>query len=128
MTILNLSATVSTPKVLVTDEMFQINGETRPENPKQFYDQVFAALNKVADQLKQNGNASYHFEFDFEYISTSSLVMVKKLLMEIKTLQDMHPNTNACWLYYHLDEDMRLLGEEMVLITEMKMDVTERES
>ena len=128
MTILNLTATVSTPKVLVTDEMFQITGETRPENPKQFYDEVFVALNKVADHLKQDTNVVYCFEFDFEYISTSSLVMIKKLLMEIKTLQDTHSNTSASWLYYHMDEDMRLLGEEMVLITEVKMDVSKRES
>ena len=127
MTILNLSSSVSTPRVLVTDEVFQITGETRPENPKQFYDQVFTALNKVVDHLKQNKNVAYRFEFDFEYISTSSLVMIKKLLMEIKTLQDTHSNTSACWLYYHMDEDMRLLGEEMVLITEVKMDVAKRE-
>jgi hypothetical protein len=127
MTILNLSSTISTPRILVTDEVFQISGETRPENPKQFYDEVFAALSKVADHLKHDNNVAYRFEFDFEYISTSSLIMIKKLLMEIKTLQDTHSNMGACWLYYHMDEDMRLLGEEMVLITEVKMDVAKRE-
>ena len=76
--------------------------------------------------FKENKVYTYHFNFDFEYISTSSLVMLKKLLMEIKSLQDQYPLISVSWIYYQMDEDMRLVGEEMVLITEVKMEVKER--
>ena len=126
MSILNLSASVSTPKLFVDNEHLNICGETKPENSKQFYDQVFNALTEVEKLFKENKVYTYHFNFDFEYISTSSLVMLKKLLMEIKSLQDQYPLISVSWIYYQMDEDMRLVGEEMVLITEVKMEVKER--
>ena len=126
MILLELEETVSTPKVFIDKDGFSISGETRPENPRKFYDQVFEALKKV-DQLLADGSiSSYEFLFDLEYISTSSLVMLKKLFNELRTIQDKYENVSSAWLYYEMDEGMKLLGEELRLITKVDMEVKQR--
>ena len=126
MILLELENTVSTPKVFIDKDCFSISGETRPENPRKFYDQVFDALNKV-DQLLADGSiSSYEFLFDLEYISTSSLVMLKKLFNELRSIQDKYENVSSAWLYYEMDEGMKLLGEELRLITKVDMEVKQR--
>ena len=126
MILLELEETVSTPKVFIDKDRFSISGETRPENPRKFYDQVFDALNKVDELLADGSISSYEFLFDLEYISTSSLVMLKKLFNELRTIQDKYENVTSAWLYYEMDEGMKLLGEELRLITKVDMEVKQR--
>ena len=126
MILLELEETVSTPKVFIDKDRFSISGETRPENPRKFYDQVFDALNKVDELLADGSISSYEFLFDLEYISTSSLVMLKKLFNELRTIQDKYENVSSAWLYYEMDEGMKLLGEELRLITKVDMEVKQR--
>ena len=70
--------------------------------------------------------SSYEFLFDLEYISTSSLVMLKKLFNELRSIQDKYENVSSAWLYYEMDEGMKLLGEELRLITKVDMEVKQR--
>ena len=126
MNILNITGTISTPTISVDDTLFIISGETRPENPKKFYESVFSSLEEIRLKLADRAILDYKFSFDFEYISTSSLVMIKKLLMEISELQKIHAFISVDWKYYEIDEDMQMLGEELSEITDLKMNIVLR--
>lgn len=123
MKILNVQGTISTPEIIVNDSQFLINGETRPENPKKFYEPVFLALDQIKEGLNKSLLKEFQFTFDFEYISTSSLVMIKKLLIEIYSLKKDYSFINVQWKYYEMDEDMQMLGEELSEITGLEMDI-----
>ena len=123
MNILNIEGTISTPAISVDEVSFVLSGETRPENPKKFYEAVFSSLEQIHSKLTNEAISNYKFLFDFEYISTSSLVMIKKLLMELSKLQKDHPFISVEWRYYEMDEDMQMLGEELAEITGLNMDV-----
>lgn len=73
---INFEATKSTPDVRYKDGVFILSGQSYPENALQFYQPIMKWLQEYLEQL--NGAAC--FEFNLEYMNTSSSKCIMDLI------------------------------------------------
>ena len=79
-----------------------IKGESRLENPREFYEELYA---KIKSDMK---NTPPKFvECQFEYISSSSILSIIGFLKKIND----EFQVKIVWYYEKLDEDILELGE-----------------
>lgn len=110
MDILKIDRKKGTPEVILDYEnkIFEINGESYPENSDKFYFPVIKWISEyckdITKELKLNINLTY--------FNTSSS---KALLDIFDILKDFHQNdgnTSVNWYYYSDDESSKENGEE----------------
>ncbi|MCT4581157.1 MAG: DUF1987 domain-containing protein [Flavobacteriales bacterium] len=117
----NIEQTKITPKVsLKLDEgSFIIEGDSRPEDVMEFYTPIlewFAELEHSCIAASHE-KFSYSTIFALEYLNSSSVIFVSKLLKQLMTLSTLeNVDLNVLWLYIEHDEEMKELGEEFKVI------------
>lgn len=95
--------------------IFEIKGESRPENTGKFYDSILSWLASYEDYLKINpSNEKLSFHFKLEYFNSTSAKFILDMLRQLETIrmQKSAPNISIHWHHDKLDEDMRDSGEE----------------
>lgn len=109
-------ATESTPHIIfdVTKNVFEMKGESRPENTKAFYDPVIDWVKKFCAQTLEQKNRTQKISFTifFEYFSSSS---AKYLMNIFARLEELHKNNipvEVKWVFNDIDIEMQEAGEE----------------
>ena len=117
-----VEATKMTPQIIldVQNQTFSMTGNSRPENPMQFYKPMFDWLNAyiptASDKLV--------FEVKMDYFNTSTskiLLDLFELFEKLATSKDIH----VIWYYQSDDEEMQEAGEELLDLVELSYEIKE---
>lgn len=107
------------PKVVFdpTKNIFEISGESRPENTSKFYVPLLLWLEQYQSVLywekdKFGQSAPKVFEFKFDYFNSTSAKFIMDVLMQLDKMAQDGYNIKAKWFYDKRDEDMKESGEE----------------
>lgn len=114
-----LEATQTTPKVLLDSEnnLFEISGESRPENTAKFYNPIISWFNNYRSVLYF---ANTHFgkapkvsiDFKFDYFNSTSAKFILDIFFEIEKMHKEGYEAEIHWYYDKRDTDMKVAGEE----------------
>ena len=111
-----IEATGITPKITFdpVNRIFEISGESRPENVREFFEPIIKWLEDYCLELTSMGNIDpLIFRIFMEYFNSSS---AKYFLYITKKLQNFVASgipVTVEWCYISEDEDMKETGEEM---------------
>ena len=107
------------PKVVLdpVNNIFEISGESRPENTSKFYVPILTWLEQYLNFLywekdKFGASAPHIFEFKFDYFNSTSAKFIMDVLMQLDKMASDGYNVQAKWHYDKRDEDMKESGEE----------------
>ena len=117
---LKIEATDSSPRVEFnyTTKVYEITGESRPENASQFYLPILAWLDRFNDFAHELPAESkdVNFKFDMEYMNSISMKFLFEILKKLETLKDKGCTIKVEWYYNQRDEDIKENGEEFATI------------
>jgi hypothetical protein len=124
-----IDQTSFTPKVIFDPEkkIFQISGESRPPDVREFYDKVLSWLNEfrlhitASDQKKD----PIVFSFNFEYFNSSSAKLILDMCKVLASLSQKEVNITIEWCYEKEDIDMLEVGKEMSRIVKFPFKYVE---
>ena len=107
---LHIEGTSHTPTIILNKEkeIFEISGQSLPENVATFYAPVFEWLDKYAKE--PNEKSVVHFKM--EYFNTASSKMIYEILNKFDELFNAGHETKIIWNFDEDDEDMEEAGEE----------------
>ena len=119
MNALLIDPTDFSPKVMFdpTQNLFEISGESRPENTSKFYVPILQWLEQYQNVLyweKDNGGQRgiRTFEFKLDYFNSTSAKFIMDVLMQLDKMAQDGCDIKAKWFYDKRDEDMKESGEE----------------
>ncbi len=117
MTRFELEETNNTPHILFdsTANKFIIEGKSFPEDSKEYYRKVIEWM----DHFKAENPASITLSFNLFYLSSSSIISVKQLLLKLMELQQAGTKVNVVWNYDHDDDDIKKTGEDYQQLTKL---------
>lgn len=119
-----IPATDSSPKVALdpANNIFEISGESRPEDVRKFYEPLLAWIDEYGVFLKSNTpNKKIQFNFIFEYFNSSSAKYVMDIMSKLNDIKSANKvlDIEICWHYEEMDEDMLEAGQEFQNITQI---------
>lgn len=117
-----IESTEVSPKIIFDPEnnIFEISGESRPENVRKFYDPIINWLDEYGRILLQKKeDKSTLFTFKFEYFNSSSAKFIMDILKKIESLHLKGIKFSINWYYDEGDEDMEETGGEFARIIEI---------
>jgi hypothetical protein len=83
-----------TPSIeFFTDGVLRIKGRSIPENPIEFYKEVFAWLN----EYQENAPKKTEFHVDLEYYNTSSSIILLNILRKLKQISRLGHEVQVHW-------------------------------
>src|SRR3989304_3865789 len=107
------------PKVVFdpTKNLFEISGESRPENTSKFYVPLLEWLAQYQSVLywekdKFGQGAPHVFEFKLDYFNSTSAKFIMDVLMQLDKMAQDGFSVKVKWYYDKRDEDMKESGEE----------------
>jgi hypothetical protein len=117
MTRFELEETSNTPHILFDGEAgkFIIEGKSFPEDSKEFYRRVIDWM----EQYKTEKPATLALIFNLFYLSSSSIISVKQLLLKLVDLQNAGTKVSVTWKYDHDDDDIKKTGEDYQQLTKL---------
>lgn len=123
---MDIKETLNSPKVVFdpSQKRYEISGKSFPENTKTFYQPVFDWVDEYALSMTDKMQLS----FNFDYVSSSSVITLKQLLARIKSLCEKGANIQVLWHYDATDADIKEIGEEYKKITGMDIQMIEEKS
>jgi len=111
-----IAGTESSPNIIFDAEknIFEMKGESRPENAKAFYDPVIEWMKNFCTEALQKGSLKEKVVLCvfFDYFSSSS---AKYLMNIFARLDELHKNNipvEIKWIYSEIDIEMKESGEE----------------
>ena len=113
-----IKETLNSPRVILdqSKKRFEISGKSFPENARSFYHPVFDWFRT----MPASPGETIRLSLSFEYISSSSIIILKQLLSQIKTLIDKGAAIEILWHYDLTDNDIKDTGEEYEKVVGMK--------
>lgn len=113
-----IKETLNSPRVILdqSKKRFEISGKSFPENARSFYQPVFDWFRT----LPAIPGETIRLSLSFEYISSSSIIILKQLLSQIKTVIDKGAAIEILWHYDLTDNDIKDTGEEYEKVVGMK--------
>jgi hypothetical protein len=116
---LEIVATNNTPHIILdaTAGIFTIEGKSFPEDSKEFYRPVI----EWVDEYKSTNPKSFIISFNLFYLSSSSIISVKQLLLKIVDMQQ-ESKITVVWNYDEDDDDIKKTGEDYQKITKLSFD------
>jgi len=122
-----LEASTKTPKVLLDpmNNVFEISGESRPEDVKAFYEPVFKWFEKYLADLKSDGKKDeIILKLFLEYFNSSSAKYILNLSKMMFDFISAGIPVTIEWCYIEDDEDMKQTGEEMERMSKVPFKYT----
>lgn len=114
-----IDATEMSPQIVfdTNKKVFEIIGESRPENVREFYEPVLIWLDEYGNELtSKNQNAGDNalvFNFKFVYFNSSSSKFILDILKKIHEFYTKGIKVTINWYFDEGDEDMQEVGEKM---------------
>ncbi len=121
MEIINIAATNLTPKVLLDREkhVFELEGESRPENVYDFYFPIITELIKFLECLHEDNSddspsiSTLKANFKLFYFNSSSAKFIVDIISLLKTFNDKGLDIGIYWYFNEGDDDIKEAGEEL---------------
>ena len=101
-------------------KVYSLTGNSRPENPMQFYKQMFDWLNSYFESATEKMT----FEVRMDYFNTST----SKILLDLFELFEKYAESkdiHVIWYYQSDDEEMQEAGEELLDLVELSHEIKE---
>ena len=117
---LYVEGTKMTPNVILDSDkkVYSITGNSRPENPLQFYKPIFEWLTNYLENTEEK----MVFEVQLDYFNTST----SKVLLDLFELFEKFAETkdiHVVWYYQSDDEEMQEAGEELLDLVELSHEI-----
>ena len=112
------------PKVIFNpgENVFEISGDSRPENAGKFYTPILKWMdNYKTEATAKKPSRKLSFKFDFEYMNSVSTKYVFDMLKHIEALKLEGIEVEVLWCYNRHDEDMLDRGEEFTALLDIPM-------
>ena len=124
MEVLHIEGTEDTPEVLLDSEnnTFSISGRSFPENAIEFYEPIFAWLQKYAEEAEND----MEFEFFMEYFNTSSSKQIAKIFLLLEKINE-NVFVQVIWKYKKEDSDMMASGLRFSKLLNLEFELREVE-
>ncbi len=108
----------NTPYILFDSAagVFKIEGKSFPEDSKEFYRSVIDWLEEYKKELPEN----FQLNFNLFYLSSSSIISVKQILLKLVEYQTAGTVINVVWNYDEDDDDIKKTGEDYMKISKLK--------
>lgn len=105
----------NTPHILLDPVagVYKIEGKSFPEDSKEFYRQVIEWL----DQFKKELPGAFLLHFNLFYLSSSSIISVKQILLKLSEYQAAGTQVKVVWNYDEDDDDIKKTGEDYMKIS-----------
>ncbi len=130
---LKIEATEFSPTVILSSEipLFEISGESRPENTGKFYTPIIDWLNQYKETLIANKDKTANsrdlvFEFKFDYFNSTSAKYIMDILYQLDKYHAEGLNPKIKWYYDAMDEDMKEAGEEFAKLIKTPIEFIEK--
>jgi hypothetical protein len=117
-----VEATKMTPQIELDPDkkVFSISGNSRPENPMQFYKTMFEWLNAFFEETSEK--MTFEVKMDYFNTSTSKILLdLFELFEKFAESKDIH----VIWYYQSDDEEMQEAGEELLDLVEISHEIKE---
>ncbi len=116
-----IEATVKTPGIILDpyNDNFEISGNSRPENVREFYDPVINWLvefeKEVLDKkvIKFDKKHPLNFNLKMNYFNSSSAKFLFDVMNELVRFHKKDHIIRILWHFEEGDDDMKYAGEEM---------------
>jgi hypothetical protein len=117
---LEIAESGNTPHILFepVSGIFKIEGKSFPEDSKEFYRPVIEWLNSY----KADQPAAIRFNFNLFYLSSSSIISVKQVLLKLIEFQNQKTDVIVVWNYDEDDDDIKKTGEDYMKITKLPFE------
>ena len=124
MEVLHIEGTEDTPEVLLDsgNNTFSISGRSFPENAIDFYEPIFAWLQKHAEEVEND----MEFEFCMEYFNTSSSKQIAKIFLLLEKINE-NVFVQVIWKYKKEDSDMMASGMRFSKLLNLEFELREVE-
>ena len=117
---INIIATLKSPRVILDPEnyLFEMEGNSRPENVRDFYYPIIDTLKKYFENLvEKNLKDSFNengmkFNFKLDYFNSSSAKFISDILVIVKKFVDEGFDIKIYWYFEESDEDMKDVGDD----------------
>jgi hypothetical protein len=117
-----VEATKMTPQIELDPDkkVFSLSGNSRPENPMQFYKTMFEWLNAFFEETSEK--MTFEVKMDYFNTSTSKILLdLFELFEKFAESKDIH----VIWYYQSDDEEMQEAGEELLDLVELSHEIKE---
>ena len=126
-----IDQTSNSPKVILDPENknFEISGESRPPDAREFYDQIITWIDEFSLELIRDNNTAepVNFKFFFGYFNSSSGKLILDICKILARLQARGMNVKVNWHYETEDVDMHEVGQEISRIVKFPFNYIETE-
>jgi len=117
---LNIQAKEKSPKVIFDPEkkIFEMEGNSRPENVREFYYPIIDTLRKYFENVSDKLNLEsfnekpFNFTFKLDYFNSASAKFISDILVIIKDFTDVKLKIKVNWYFEEGDDDMKEVGED----------------
>ena len=116
-----IASTRYTPEVSLNEDTNELvfSGRSFPDNSGRFYEEVSSAL------TFENDKDSITLQFMFEYVNSSSIISILKLIREIEERLD-RGDVKIHWHYDSEDDEMMNIGKDIERIVTCKFQYRAR--
>lgn len=117
----NIAATDKSPKILFDPlkKIFEMEGNSRPENVRDFYYPILDTLRDYFDSVAQDQKfisdseeMPFRFNFKLDYFNSSSAKFISDILVVLKDFNEKGIQFKVYWYFEDGDEDMKEVGED----------------
>jgi hypothetical protein len=107
----------NTPHILFdpATSVFLIEGKSFPEDSKEFYRVLIEWLEAYKAELP----SEFQLKFNLFYLSSSSIISVKQVLLKLIEYQNKGCKVSVVWNYDEDDDDIKKTGEDYMKITKL---------
>jgi hypothetical protein len=127
-----IDQTLNSPKVILDPEkkIYEITGESRPPDVREFYDQIITWMDDFSLQLikAEDKTEPVNFTLNFGYFNSSSGKMILDICKVLARLQSRGVNVIVNWHYEKDDVDMLEVGQEISKIVRLPFEYKETPS
>jgi hypothetical protein len=124
-----IEKTESSPRVILDPDkkIYEISGESRPADVREFYDQIISWLNEFSLHLLSSGNKdeTVIFNFSFEYFNSSSGKLILDICKVLACMRQKGITVVVRWHFEKEDADMMEVGTEMSKIVRFPFEFVE---
>ena len=119
---LYVEPTEDSPKVILDHqkEIFEISGESRPENTSLFYTPILNWIEQFEkllywEKTKLEQKRKICFEFKFVYFNSTSAKYIMDILVSLDKMRRENYRVSIKWYFKNSEEDIKDSGEEFAI-------------
>ena len=120
-------------KLVKGKHVFEISGESKPEDVKAFYDPILHWLDEAKSYLQafekrnfDNHKRKIRIKFKMDYFNSSSAKFLFDIIQKLEKISKTchHVSIKIVWLFASQDRDMQESGEEFKSMTSLPFEIT----